>query len=123
MILPESSAIISRRFGAPPESDRVVADIHAEFVYNSLMADSNKHNTRRIGKGMTFVAWIIALSLFTFFFENTGNPSSPDFSSPGVQTEINGTGGSFIDIGGDGDLDLLQTMAQGWKAILLFKRT
>ena len=34
------------------------------------MADSNKHNTRRIGKGMTFVAWIIALSLLAFFFEN-----------------------------------------------------
>jgi len=34
------------------------------------MAESNKHNTRRLGKGMTFVAWIIALSLLTFFFEN-----------------------------------------------------
>jgi aspartyl protease family protein len=47
-----------------------VADIHAEFVYNPPMGESNKHNTRRLGRGMTFVAWIIALALFALFFED-----------------------------------------------------
>ena len=34
------------------------------------MADSNKHNTGRLGKGMTLAAWIIALGLLTLFFNN-----------------------------------------------------
>ncbi len=34
------------------------------------MADSNKHNTSRMGRGMTFAAWIVALGLLTLFFNN-----------------------------------------------------
>ena len=59
------------------------------------MGESNKHNTRRIGKGMTFVAWIIALSLFTFFFENRltkqRNPNQAVYSrinAAGIQEVI-----------------------------------
>ena len=59
------------------------------------MAESNKHNTRRIGKGMTFVAWIIALSLLAFFFENRlakqRNPNQAVYSrinAAGVQEVV-----------------------------------
>jgi aspartyl protease family protein len=34
------------------------------------MADPEHHDTRRIGKGMTFAAWIVALLFLTLFFEN-----------------------------------------------------
>jgi len=34
------------------------------------MANSSKHSTSRLGKGMTLAAWIIALGLLTLFFNN-----------------------------------------------------
>ncbi|MFQ5645162.1 MAG: TIGR02281 family clan AA aspartic protease [Thiogranum sp.] len=34
------------------------------------MADPDKQNTSRLGKGMTLAAWVIALGLLTLFFNN-----------------------------------------------------
>ena len=48
------------------------------------MAGSNKPNTSRLGRGMTFAAWIIALGLLTLFFNNKlnkqHNPNQSVFS-------------------------------------------
>jgi len=48
------------------------------------MAGSNNHNSSRLGKGMTLVAWIIALGLLTLFFNNRlgkqRNPNQTVFS-------------------------------------------
>ena len=54
------------------------------------MADSDKHGTSRLGKGMTLAAWIIALGLFTLFFENRlDRQRNPNQS---VYTRINDSG-------------------------------
>jgi len=48
------------------------------------MAGSSKYNTSRLGRGMTFAAWIIALGLLTLFFsnklDNQRNPNQSVYS-------------------------------------------
>jgi aspartyl protease family protein len=54
------------------------------------MADSDKRGTSRLGKGMTFAAWIVALGLFTLFFENRlDEQRNPNQS---VYTRVNESG-------------------------------
>ena len=40
------------------------------MVYNRGMSNADKHGTTRLGKGMILAAWIVALVLFTLFFED-----------------------------------------------------
>jgi aspartyl protease family protein len=54
------------------------------------MADSEKRGTTRLGKGMTFAAWILALVLFTLFFEDRlDEERNPNQS---VYTRVNDSG-------------------------------
>jgi aspartyl protease family protein len=54
------------------------------------MADSGRKGTTRLGKGMTFAAWVLALVLFTLFFEERlDEQRNPNQS---VYTRVNESG-------------------------------
>ncbi len=58
---------------------------------------------------------------FYYFFENTGSPTLPDFSSMYTPTPVLGVMGSFVDIGGDGDLDLITFKVQGGQGVWFYE--